>query len=145
MESQGAQRADDVFDFILLEEADGGDSGGAGLQTGCGVAERHAAERKHGDFRGAGVAQGSEAGWGCAFLFEYGSEDGEVGVFGFGANDVGFDMARNGDKRAAICGMRSASERLSPDGPGERDGNVIATQVDAIGAHGEGDVGARVD
>jgi hypothetical protein len=37
MGSERAQGTDYVFDFILLEQADGGDAGGSGLQAGCGV------------------------------------------------------------------------------------------------------------
>jgi hypothetical protein len=73
------QRPDDVFNSILLKEADGGDSGGAGFQAGCGILKRHSPESEHGNFRSARFAQSGEAGGDRALLFEDGGKDGEVG------------------------------------------------------------------
>src|ERR1700730_6331143 len=58
------ERADDVFDFILLEPADGGDAGRSSVQARRGVFQVNAAESENGDLRPAGFAQGGEAGGG---------------------------------------------------------------------------------
>src|SRR5258708_30082417 len=58
------QRADDVFDFMLLEQADGGDAGRSSAQARRGVFQVNAAESENGDLRPAGFAQDGEAGGG---------------------------------------------------------------------------------
>jgi hypothetical protein len=45
------QRPDDVFNSILLKEADGGDSGGARFQAGCGILSV-TPQSEHGNFPG---------------------------------------------------------------------------------------------
>src|SRR5208282_5677576 len=59
--SKRPQCADDVFDFILLKEADAGDPGCSSLQARCGVFHRDATESEEGDLRPARLMQGGEA------------------------------------------------------------------------------------
>jgi len=91
------QRADDIFNFILLEEADGGDSGGAGVQAGTCVLECDAPQGENWNFRPAGFAQSAETGGGTSYLFEYRGEDCNVGPFGFGAQDIFSRVTGPGD------------------------------------------------
>jgi hypothetical protein len=51
-----SQSADDVFDFVLLKEAYGGDSGGAGFETSCRVLDRDTSKGQYWDFHFAGFA-----------------------------------------------------------------------------------------
>ena len=51
MASKRSQRANNVFDIILLEEANSGDARGSSLQARRGILERYAAEREHGNLR----------------------------------------------------------------------------------------------
>ena len=62
MMSERAQRADDVFDFILLKQADPGDTGRSRFQARGSVSDSDAAESENGDFRPAGFSQGGEPG-----------------------------------------------------------------------------------
>src|SRR6202790_3094290 len=64
MVSERPQRAGDVFDFILLEQTDGGDAGRSSVQARRGVFQVNAAESEDGDLRPAGLAQGGESGGG---------------------------------------------------------------------------------
>src|SRR6266436_424981 len=61
MVSSRPQRAGDVFDCILLEQADGGDAGRSSAQARRGVFQVNAAESEDGDFRTAGFVQGGKA------------------------------------------------------------------------------------
>src|SRR5258708_33800016 len=61
MVSKRPQLADDVFDFILLEQADGGDAGCSSVEARGGVFQVNAAESENRDVRPAGFAQVGEA------------------------------------------------------------------------------------
>src|ERR1035437_2545145 len=92
MGSERPQCADDIFDSILLEQADAGAPGCSGGKARRCVLQVDAAQSEHRDLRPAGFAQGGEAGGvgsrGLS-LFEYRSENGEVGGLRFGAGDIG--------------------------------------------------------
>src|SRR5258708_20918142 len=86
MVSERPQRADDVLDSILLEQADGGDAGCSSVEARGGVFYADAAESENGDVRLAGFAQGGET---CRwrvfllkrrsiFFFKHRTHDGEV-------------------------------------------------------------------
>ena len=83
MVSERPQHRDDVFDFILLEQADAGDAGCSSVQARCGILCGYAAESKYRDLRPAGFAQGGEArglrSESVSFL-KHRSEDDEVGA-----------------------------------------------------------------
>jgi hypothetical protein len=70
---------DDGGDVVFLEEADGGDSGCAGVQAGRGVLQSDASQREGWDLRAAGLAEILESGRGGSggvFFFEDGGEQG---------------------------------------------------------------------
>ena len=54
MVSERPQRADDVFDFILLKQADAGDASRSRFQARCGVLHGDAAESDDGNICPAG-------------------------------------------------------------------------------------------
>src|SRR5208282_6357312 len=146
MVSHRPQRADDVLDLILLEQADAGDAGRSRFQAQRGVLHRDAAESQNGDLRPAGFTQGGDAGgWRCrsASFSEYRSEDREIGVLRFGSESLGGSVAGNGHEKV-VSGQRMLVRSLhdSPNFPGR---NIVRTQVNAIGSRGEGDVGEGVD
>src|SRR6266404_9452036 len=104
MVSSRPQRAGDVFDCILLEQADGGDAGRSSVQTRRGVFQVNAAKSEDGDFRTAGFVQGGEARRLRVALLKqlflkHRSEDGEVGGLGFGAEDFGGSVAGGGHEK----------------------------------------------
>jgi len=107
MVSERPQRADDVFDFILLEQADACDTGRSSFQARCGIVYRDAAESKNSDFRPAGFLQGGEASGGrsgAASFSEYRSEDGEVSFLTFGAEHIG-DSVAGGSNQEVVSGQ----------------------------------------
>ena len=145
--SETAQGADDVFDFILLKQPDGGNAGGSGFEAGRGVGERDAAEGEDGNLRPAGFAQGGEAGGlsaGAISFLEYRGEDGKVGSFRLGVNDIGGSVAGNGDEEV-VSGQWPVASKPLDNASDLRRRNIIRAQVDAVGARGQGDVGAGVD
>src|SRR6267378_5543694 len=104
MVSERLQRAGDVFDCILLEQADGGDAGRSSVQARCGVFYVNAAESEDRDLRPAGFVQGGEARRLRVVLLKHlflkhRSEDGEVGGLGFGAEDFGGSVAGGGHEK----------------------------------------------
>src|SRR5260370_26707288 len=108
MVSTRPQRADDVFDLILLEKADAGNAGCSSIQTRFGILYCDAAESKNWDLRPADFAQGGEARrWrsGSAFFFEHRSEDGEVGFVGLGAEDISGRVAGGGHQGVVSGGV----------------------------------------
>jgi hypothetical protein len=148
MGSKRPQCADDIFDSILLKQADGGDPGCSGGKARRCVLQVDAAQSEHRDLRPAGFAQGGEArGLGSRrlSLSEYRSENGKVGGLRFGAEDIGGSVAGGGEERAASYGLRAASERLRPEASRFVGGNVIGAQVDAVGTDGNRNVGAGID
>src|ERR1700686_4927357 len=68
MASERPQRAGDVFDFILLKQADGGDAGRSSIQARRGVFYVNAAESEDGGLRPTDFAQGGEASRSRVFL-----------------------------------------------------------------------------
>jgi len=79
------QLADDRGDVVFLEEADGGDAGGAGVEARWRIPQRYSSKGEHWNFGVAGLAKGFEAcgsGSGRIFFFEDGGEDGEGGLAG---------------------------------------------------------------
>src|ERR1035437_3304596 len=99
MGSKRPQCADDIFDSILLKQADGGDPGCSGGKARRCVLQVDAAQSEHRDLRPAGFAQGGEArGLGSRrlSLSEYRSENGKVGGLRFGAEDIGGGGAGGG-------------------------------------------------
>ena len=99
MVSERPQRADDVFDFILLEQTDGCNAGRSGAQARGGVVCVNAAESEYGNLRLADFAQGGDARCLRVFFFKHRSEDGEVGGLRFGAEDIGGGVAGGGHEK----------------------------------------------
>jgi hypothetical protein len=142
------QRADDVFDFILLKQTDSGDAGGSHLEAGSGIVEIDATEREDRDIALASFPQCGEArGFspGTISFLEHRSEDGEVSTLRLGTKDLCLSVAGDSDGRAASRGLRAASERLRPDVSRFEGGNVVGTQVDTVQARGEPHIGSGVD
>ena len=97
-----AQGADGGGDVVFLEEADGGDAGSSGLQAGSGVLQSDSSECEHWDFGAAGLAESGKAfggGFRGVFLFEDGSEEGQVGAVGGGLGDFFRGVTGDGDPR----------------------------------------------
>jgi hypothetical protein len=143
MRSEGAQGADYVFDFILLEEADGGDSGGSGAKAGFRVVEGDAAEGENGDLGAAGFLQSGEAsglGSGGLVLAEDGSKDGEVSCVGLGAKYVCDGMAGGGDEE--VVGGQWSVARKGHEFARVSGRDVVGAEVDSVGVGGQGYVGA---
>ena len=80
-----AQTAHDFGEIALLEKADGGDSGGSGVEASAGVCESDSPESED---RNAGLARLVEQSYSCwlggrsVFLFEDRGEDGESRAIG---------------------------------------------------------------
>ena len=99
---EAAQVADDFGEVIFLEKADCGDSERPGIQARAGVVQGDAAEGENRDSSTACLTESFEAGGrraGCAFLFEYGSEDCEVGFVRGGAGNLLRRMTGDSDDR----------------------------------------------
>jgi hypothetical protein len=96
MVSQRPQPADDVFDFMLLEQADAGNASRSRFQARRGVLYRDPAEGDDGDPCLAGFTQGGDAGGlrsGSTALSEDRGKDSEVGAFGLGTHHILFRVA----------------------------------------------------
>ena len=112
------QRADDIFDFILLKETNAGNARGSGGEAGSGILQRHAAQSEDGNLCWRRPRAGQEA-LGCIsraslFLFEDGRKDDKVGAFGFGADNVGGRVTGNSDKKvreSRVCESRAIASR----------------------------------
>src|SRR5258708_10014407 len=151
MVSERPQRADDVLDSILLEQADGGDAGGSSVEARGGVFYADAAESENGDVRLAGIAQGGET---CRwrvfllkrrsiFFFKHRSEDGEVGGLRFGAEDVGGSVTGDGHEKA-VRGRRLVCRKPYNRAHLPR-GEIVRAQMNAVDSGGKRDVGAGGD
>ena len=142
MVSKRSQCADDVFDFILLKQADAGDPSRSSLQARCGVFHRDAAESEDGDLRPACFMQGGEAGRlpsGSIVFSEDWSKDGEVCTLGVGANHILVRMAGGGHEKV-VSGqwpVGSLSRFTRPD--------IVRAQMNAIGSRSQRNVRAGVN
>ena len=101
MMSERPQRVDNVFDFILLEQANASDAGRSSLQAGGGVFQGDAAKGENADLRPAGFLQGIDASGlhaGSIAFSEDWSKNGEVDGLGLGlgANHLLLGVARGG-------------------------------------------------
>jgi len=76
-------------------------------------------------------------------FFEDGRENGEVGTFGSSARDIGSGVTGNGNTEVGSGQWPVA--RGFEDSANFTRSNVVATEVDAIRAGGERDVGTGVD
>jgi hypothetical protein len=86
----------------LLEEADGGDAGCAGLCTGAGILQSNSSKGEDGDWGAAGFAESVEAGGfdcGGVFFFEDWGEDCEGGLVCGGCGDFLWGVTGDGDER----------------------------------------------
>jgi len=95
---------DDFGEVVFLEEADGGDAGCAGAETGFSVQQSDASQGEHWDIGTAGLAESFEAGRngsGRVFFFEDGSEDGQVCTVGGGLNYFFRRVTGDGDQRVS--------------------------------------------
>jgi len=113
MVSERPQRPDDVFDSILLEQADGGDAGRSSIQTRRGVFQVNAAESEDRDLRPAGFVQGGEARRLRVVLLKHlflkhRSQDGEVGGLGFGAEDFAAVWQEEASRKWSVVSGRWA-------------------------------------
>lgn len=92
----------DGGDIVFLEEADGGNTGGAGCKTEFGILHVYSAECENGNFRMTGLAEGVETGglrFGRGLFFEYRGEESQGGLVGGGMVDFFWGMTRDGDGR----------------------------------------------
>jgi hypothetical protein len=102
MVSKRPQCADDVFDFILLKQADARDPSRSSFQARCGVFHRDAAESEDRYLRPACFMQGGEAcrlPSGSIVFSKDWSKDGEVGTLGLGANHILVRVAGGGHEK----------------------------------------------
>src|ERR1019366_3200382 len=146
MVSERPQRADDVFDFILLEQADGGDAGRSSFQARCGVFYGDAAESEDGDLRPAGFPQGVEAGGvgsGSVSLSEYRSENDEVDGLALGANHILVRVAGGGHEKR-VSGQWPVARKFQKAAAFMRC-DIIGAQMNASGSRGKRDVRAGVN
>jgi len=146
MVSERPQRADDVLNLILLEQADAGDSGCSRMQAGCGIVYGDTAESKDSDFRPAGFLQGGEASGrhsGGASFSEYRCEYGEVGFSGFDAQDIGGSVAGGGNQE--VVSRRWLVGRDFQHTAHLMRHDIVCAQMDAVGSCGERDVGAGIN
>jgi hypothetical protein len=114
MVSERSQSADDVFDFILLKQADARNASRSSLQAQCGVFHRDATESEDGNLCLAGFPQGSKAhrsGSGRASFPEYRRKNGEVDFLGLGAQNISGCVTGSGDEKV-ISGQRSLGRKL---------------------------------
>jgi hypothetical protein len=133
MVSQRPQCADDVFDSILLKQADPGDAGRSRVQARCGVLHRDAAESEDGNFRPAGFPQGAMPA-GCvptASFSEHRSENGEVG-----SPQPRRESPRRqcGRKRPPESGQWSLAGGRSSPRAHLHEAHVVGAQMDAVGS-----------
>src|SRR5208337_2669436 len=142
-ESARPQSADDVLDFILLEQTNAGDADGSSFQARCSVFDRDAAEGEDGDLHSAGFPQSGKAGGGRsggASFSEHRGEDGKVGFFRFGAEDIGGSVA-GGSHQEVVSGqwlVASKSQHLAHFGRCD----VVGAQMNAISSYSQRNVGA---
>src|SRR5271156_5906568 len=148
MASDGPQRADNVFDFILLEQADAGDARRASLQARTRIPERDAAQSNDGDFRPASFFQSNQAGgssratFSTLPFFEHRSKNREVNSVELGAVNVGCRVARSGHEKA-LGGTLSVSNLQNPAYLLRR--HVIRTQMNPVRSRRQRHVRTRVD
>ena len=89
----------DGGDVVVLEETDGGDTGGSGCETGGGIFWSDSSQGEHRNVCGAGLAQPDQACGVSAFLFENWSEDGEGRIAGCGLGYFCWGVTRDCDQR----------------------------------------------
>ena len=85
------QRANDIFDFILLKQAYAGDASRSYIQARCCILHRDAAESKYRNLSLACLSQRSDScghGLASAAFSEHWREDSEVDSFGLRASHV---------------------------------------------------------
>ena len=98
----GAEFADDCGDFILLEEADGGDAGGSGFEAGVGVMNSDASECEDEGWSAAGFPKSVQASrilLRRIFFFEHRGKDSEGGLVRGGCDDFLGGVTGDGDHR----------------------------------------------
>lgn len=140
-----AQAASDFGDVVVLKEADGGDSGGSGCETGGGIVECDSPEGEDADGVLAGLMKFVEpGGWsaGTVLFFEHGSEEGEVGAALGGLVDLFGAVAGLSDREADRSVRPTRALRDAVDCGGAE---VVGGEMDSSCAGGEGNVGAGVD
>ncbi len=144
--SEHSQRADYVFNFILLKQADARNASRSRLQTRCGVFHGDATKGKNGDIRLASFPQGGKAGrrrCGCTSFSEYRSEDNEVGFLRLGAQDISDGVAGGGNEKM-VLGQWAVGRELHNRArlPGQQ---IVCAEMDSIGSRSQRDIGARVN
>src|SRR5579859_1343742 len=115
-------------DFVFLEQADAGDSGGARFRAGVRICNRDSAQREDWNFFLTGLLQECEA-RGChgsLFLFEDRSEDSEAGAVGGGLADLSRRMTRNSNHTMTLL----------PDPPNLLRRHILGTEMDSISTNG---------
>jgi hypothetical protein len=146
MESECAERTHDIFDFILLKQADASDSGRSRPPARSSVFDGDATESEDGNFRPASFPQGEEPGRlrsGSAAFSEYRSEDSKVGSLGLGAEDISDRVTRRGHQK--VVGRPQLVGRNLQHMAHFTRRDIIGVQMDAIGVHGQRNVGAGVN
>jgi hypothetical protein len=146
MESARPQSADDVFNLILLEQANAGDAGGSSVQARYGVSQLDATKSEDWDLCRAGFPQGGKACGGRsggASFSEYRSEDGKVRIFRFGAEDIGGCVA-GGSHYKMVSGQLPVDRKLQHLAHfGRRD--IVGPEMNAISSYSQRNVGAGID
>ncbi len=121
-----------------MKQPDRRDSGGASLHAGFGVFQCHPAQSEYRDFFLAGFPQGIETRGAGLRFFENWPEDGKISAFLPGAGNLRSGVTGRADGQ---LGGIKLTPNLSYFGWGD----VIRGQMHALGAAGQGDVGAGVD
>lgn len=99
-----AQSGDDPRDVIFLEEPDGSDAGGPGLETFAGIFQSDSTESQNRDLIAAGFAELVQACGVCVgrvFLFEDRGEDCEGCLVGGGLGYVRWRVTGNSYERTS--------------------------------------------
>jgi hypothetical protein len=146
-----AKGVDDGGDVIFLEEADGGDAGGSGLQAGFGILQSDSTQGDNRDAGAAGLAQRFGSLGKCAggvFLFEDWGEDGQICAVGGGLGDFFWGVTRDRDQQSSwrdFAGEGARATRSFPDLSHFCGHEIACGKVNAGGICGDGYVGAGVD
>lgn len=143
--SERPQRADYVFNFILLKQTDTCDARRSRLQTRCSVFHGDTTQSEDWDLGLARFPQGGKAGrwrFDRASFSEDWSEDNEVGFPGLRTQHIGGRVA--GGRNEKVAGGRLAGGELHNRTHFPRR-QIVCPKMYSVASRGQHDIGAGVD